>query len=69
VLSTPLDRKVRGETMRYNTAWAVYNYNRIFCIELTRKAAIQKAERNCGKPWKDMKEYMSVVKLTLTPNA
>lgn len=54
--------------MKNKTAWAVYNYNRLFGIELTRKSAIQETERNVGKTWKEMRSYMRVVKVTITPN-
>ena len=55
--------------MKQQTAWGIYNYNRLMAIEITRKQAIIYAEGLTALPWKEINKYISVVKVTITPNA
>jgi hypothetical protein len=57
--------------MKTKTIWIVLNYKRIFCMGITKRAAVEEAERACGKPWGMMHKYMRVAKFEINevPNA
>jgi hypothetical protein len=53
--------------MKQQTACGIYNFKRLMAIEMTRKGAIIYAEGLTALPWKEIKKYISVVKVTVTP--
>ncbi len=52
---------------RTKTAWAVYQWGRLWSVERTRREAIKEALYSSGESWKKTQAYFRVVKVTVTP--
>jgi hypothetical protein len=51
--------------LRYTKSWAYSNMGVLWGTERTRAKAKLEAERISGKPWKEIKRYVEVRKVTI----
>lgn len=48
-------------------AWCISNWGHPWGVERTRREAIEYAEDQTGKPWKECRRYCRVQKVKVTP--
>lgn len=52
---------------REEVMWGVYQWGRLWYVELTRKAAIQAAMNSSGETWSLTRKYFSVCNVKVSP--
>lgn len=52
--------------MKNSQFWALYNCGTLWCVERTKRACREEAERGSGVPWKDCKKYFHIKKVTVS---